>query len=662
MKTKSEYAVYFLIAVLIIIPWFNSDSKQIDYIPELSQEANPFYEINPCKISLVEFFNANKKSIFQDHYFFRPNNDSSINCFGRITGIAVQQNNLQTEFFISVGTNSLINLLLQGVIWLLLLFLVMKSKTKTETLNKYIHNLSIILTSYLFTFSIYAQQRFYEDSFYIVDLNERTTYILIFLLFLFLIKNLTELYLVRSTHLINMLPLIFLIFGIFSGYNIVFFSFIFIYSGINSLILKEYNKKFVFTYLSFSFWWLINSNGNFYFNPGKFRGFTNSQYEFNSNLFWIIFFLLTILGILRELRINYKYFQLQTFNKYFSISSLVILIFGIVGSNFPSINFFSYYYLGLQRNVVELVNPFAFDQFGVKISWRGISPSSETIGEFFGLCLIMILFGIFQNYKLNKYTYIGIFSSSVGLYFSDNRTSIVIVFMIILFFTIKDIQSEFIKNILKIKKLKLFLSIALIAIFYLFTRTETYEFYSISILSNSRNYQFDSIFSSYLLLLNNSFEEQNILYYVFGFFSVVGYLLNRSEMWGIFFARYNPTFNELLIGSGPLTLGQLYGELKIDNLSTFLLPHSSLLSYIVYFGLLPVVYLIIKLLNLMIKNKNNIHFISISSFMFFNIIKNDSLNYFPLFLLYLCLIFIFSKLNFTSQHKHFFFEDSKQQN
>ena len=644
MKLKNNFVIYLVIFVLLFAPWFNSSSDKIDYIPELSQEANPFYEINPCKISLFEFFNANKKSLYQDHYFFRPNNKSSISCFGKITGIAVQQNNLQTQFVISVGTNSLINLLLQGSIWLLLLGFVKKSVQKLN-LKNYLHNIAILFTAYLLAFSIYAQQRFYDESFYLLDLNKNSSYILMFLIFLLLTKNLVEVYLERSTQLINMLPFIFFIFGIFSGYNIVLFSIIFMYSGICSLIERKFNSKFLILYLSLSFWWLINSNGSFYFNPGKFRGFTNSVYEFNSNLFWIVFFLLLLLGVFRELKNNVQYFELSQFTKYFSYSSSIILLAGLISSNFPSLNFFSSYYLGLQRNVVELTNPFAFDEFGVKISWRGISPSSETIGEFFGLCLLVNLFDIFQKSKLEKFNYLGIIFSGIGLYFSDNRTSIVLVFFVIVSLFIKSSKPKLFAKVSSQRKLILFIS--LLGLLYLFTLSDTYSFYSESLISKSRIIQYDSIFSSYLILLINSFEQENILYYIFGFFSAVGYLLNRSEMWGIFFARFNPTINELLVGSGPLTLGQLYGEIKIDDLTTFLLPHSSFLSYVVYFGLIPVIYLTYKFFKLLRENKENFMFFSSSIFIFLNVIKNDSLNYFSSFLLYFFILFVFNKKSFS---------------
>ena len=647
MISKKNFAIYLFIFVLLAAPWFHSSSSQIDHIPELSQEANPFYEINPCKISLVEFITANKKSLYQDHYFFRANNDSAISCFGKITGIAVQQNNLQTQFFISVGTNSLINLLLQGSIWLLLISFVKKSIKKLD-FNKYFHNISIILTAYLLAFSIYAQQRFYDDSFYLIDLNKNSTYVLIFLIFLLLTKNLVEVYLARSNQLINMLPFVYFISGIFSGYNIVFFSIIFLYSGICAIFEREYNNKLLIVYLSLSFWWLINSNGSFYFNPGKFRGFTNSVYEFNSNLYWIVFFLLLILGLIRELKNNVQYFNLPQFTKYFSYSSLVILLFGLIGSNFPSFNFFSTYYLGLQRNVVELINPFAIDEFGVKISWRGISPSSETIGEFFGLCLLINFFNIVQKSKLEKFNYIGVIFSAIGLYFSDNRTSIFIIFFIILFLFIKTAKPKIISKFSSQRKVIFILSILLLGFLYFFLQSDTYGFYSEILISKSREIQYDSIFSSFLILLNNSYEQKNLFYYIFGLFSTVGYLLNRSEMWGIFFARYNPTLNELIVGSGPLTLGQLYGEIKIDDLTSFLLPHSSLLSYMVYFGILPVAYFLYRMFKLIKTNKENYIFVTIFIFILLNVIKNDSLNYFSSFLLYFFLLFIFNDRSFST--------------
>jgi hypothetical protein len=69
MKLKNNFVIYLVIVFLLIAPWFNSSADQIDYIPELSQEANPFYEINPCKISLFEFFNICDRFFISSNLF-----------------------------------------------------------------------------------------------------------------------------------------------------------------------------------------------------------------------------------------------------------------------------------------------------------------------------------------------------------------------------------------------------------------------------------------------------------------------------------------------------------------------------------------------------------------------------------------------------------------
>ena len=119
----------------------------------------------------------------------------------------------------------------------------------------------------------------------------------------------------------------------------------------------------------------------------------------------------------------------------------------------------------------------------------------------------------------------------------------------------------------------------------------SYEFTSSSIISQSFEFQYDSIYSSYLRLLNSGNEEGSLFSSLFGLFSTVGFFLNRSEMWGLFFTRFNPTYPELLIGSGPLNFGQLYGEVVINDPESLLLPHSSLLSLTVFVGIIPLMML-----------------------------------------------------------------------
>ena len=172
MKTKKTGALLLLV-IVVVIPWFNVDTSNDYSIPKVSQEDTSFFEVYPCKISLTEFILSNPESIYQNHFYFRPDNRSSIKCFGRVSGVTVLQKGLETQFFISVGTSSLINLLLQGLIWTVLFSLIPKNKelqTSKET-SRY-KNLIILLISYLLTFSIYAESRFYEKNMYLLDLQE----------------------------------------------------------------------------------------------------------------------------------------------------------------------------------------------------------------------------------------------------------------------------------------------------------------------------------------------------------------------------------------------------------------------------------------------------------------------------------------------------------
>ena len=113
MTTKRNLLLFSLL-VVFLIPWFNNDAQGTYSIPKVSQEDVSFYEINPCQVSLFQFITSNTESVYQNHFYFRPDNKSSIQCFGRISGVTVLQKGLETQFFISVGTNSFINLLFQG--------------------------------------------------------------------------------------------------------------------------------------------------------------------------------------------------------------------------------------------------------------------------------------------------------------------------------------------------------------------------------------------------------------------------------------------------------------------------------------------------------------------------------------------------------------------
>jgi len=170
----------------------------------------------------------------------------------------------------------------------------------------------------------------------------------------------------------------------------------------------------------------------------------------------------------------------------------------------------------------------------------------------------------------------------------------------------------------------------------------TYEldFITTRISINTNSYSYEGINSSFSRWLNTNYGSEGFLSGIFGIFSFIGYFLNRSQRWGIFFARYNPTYLESILGSGPLSLGQVYGETPVGKTETFLLPHSSLLSFLVYFGFLGVIVLFLLLIYKYLNNKNSITTLGkmIILFVFINFLKNDLANYFAPFAMYLVLM------------------------
>jgi len=201
------------------------------------------------------------------------------------------------------------------------------------------------------------------------------------------------------------------------------------------------------------------------------------------------------------------------------------------------------------------------------------------------------------------------------------------------------------RSLIKINKLKvvgffaIIFSFTVIYLAQLNTSAPGYEFMSNSITSKALTFQKEYAVSSFNSLISG-LESSHTASILFGFLSFIGYLLNRSEMWGLFVARYNPTFNELLFGTGPLNFGQLYGEVPVNSPDSLLLPHSSVLSYLVFIGLIPMTLLLVIFLKDLYKNRTNVEFIIFSIYISINIFKNDSMNYFSPFVMYAILYLI----------------------
>ncbi len=648
LANKKDLLRICLIFVLLIVPWLNANYFDNINAAIPSQEDLSFYEINPCKVSLVEFLLTNVNSIYQDHFFFRFNDYSSIKCFGRVTGVTLVNNG----FYISIGTNALVNLILQSMFWITI-FSFVKKDINQLNINKKNYLASITLISYFLVFVTYAERRFYESKFYYLNLSSTLSLLILFILFFFIVKFFVDTILPRFHNSINYLPFIYLLIAINSGFNFTFYSIIFMFFGLIGIFNKEQNKKLNKYYFVFSAFWIFNASGNFYFPPGKLRGFTSSIYEFNSVVSWSITFFLLFNGLLFFYRKNKNSLDINKLLKSFNIATISILTLGLIGANFPLVNFLNYYYFGQQKYGVKIQNPLSVNDWGEKVAWRGFYPSAESIGEFYGIIIILSIFCLLEIRKLTFLNSIGFLSALIGLYFSNNRAVMILIFLTIIYLLYEK------TNISKTLKILTSISILVLVVLLIGFQNLKYSFSFTSdvMFAEALTYQLETP-SSYLILLSSSFEENNFFYILISLISYFAYLLNRAELWGIFSARYNPTFLEVLVGTGPLNFGQLYSEIKIAETKSFLLPHSSLLSLILFAGLIGVLLLITFFLYKIIKHRNRLNSYGyiLLFYIFINMIKNDTINYFSSFALYSFLTYMILSL----RNKNLFnFSESK---
>jgi hypothetical protein len=126
------------------------------------------------------------------------------------------------------------------------------------------------------------------------------------------------------------------------------------------------------------------------------------------------------------------------------------------------------------------------------------------------------------------------------------------------------------------------------------------------------------------------------------FFSTIHKKYNLTKE---FFKIYNPTFLEFLFGSGPLNFNQLYIE---SNYQTILNQHLFLTSFLLFFGFLGGIVLVIFLLNYFKNNLRGKGRLFFTILLFANFAFSDTINYLPIFLIYVLFFIVFKKENFNS--------------
>jgi len=627
-----------LLIFLIILPFSLSDITD-DITPQKITSDLRFYEINTCSISLNEFLVKNPNVIYQDHYKIRYNNFSSMKCFGQITGI----DQIDNIFYISIGTNSILNMFIQSVFWFIILSFIPVNRFQKLKITDFI---SIISTGLIVITLIYSEKRFYQNAFFELELTDRTSFLHLFIYLLTIIYFGFQIIASRSNQIINYIPYGFLLIGVFSGFNLYFLTLFLCSFGIKTFINNiKIRKSFSIINILILFWSYSALGMFYYLKPDKVRGLSHGDYNFLSVLSWSYLIIFSILGLYTFIANNHSDINWIQLRNSFLNSASILIILGYLGSSMPYVNFINYYFFGLNKYGTDNQNLFSTDIWGENLAWRGFFPSAETVGEFFALGLLIVF--LYRKTKLNIHLFMGVVASLIGLYASNNKAALIgLVLCIILKF-----KKERDFNIQK--SLILFFPVIILLLYFIRIENIMYslDFTSGKMIGMAQAYALDYNLSSSVIFFSEIENKNIFIRSFFLVFGLIAFLINRSELWGIFFARYNPSISELLFGTGPFVLSNHYSEIDIfsKRVSTgsdlgFLLPHSSLLLLLIFTGLIGVIIILALIIFLLLKVKSlDYNLYLIGFFICLNLLKSDSILYYPSMTLYFLFFVLINK-------------------
>jgi len=662
---KNKFFIRLLIIILFLtLPWVINGSESDENLSRLDIETLGKYQSEPCKYSLFEFLIENYNNDFR----IDLDKPASINCFSKINSADI----INGQNIVYLGTNLNLDLIIQSSFWLLMFSFIPKTNKKLEIKHK---EISIFIVLGLLIVHFISESEYYNlnSKIYTTDIKENYllySLILSFYLMLKLFANMLE---KRFNNILYFLPYFFVISGAFNSSNLNFILICFMFIGATALLSKNVYKITLVGYLGLIFLWIQSISNEFLlFDVDKLKGFSSSAFNSGSIFFWSSAFFLSTVGIFYLSKSSLKSLDLIKIKFNFLLSGGLIVLFSIISAINPVINFLTYFYLGLNKTASKTFESVAGN------AWRGISPSAESIGEYFALVLLItVLISIYENnFKLSTNEFILLTINCYGLLKSNNFAAFIsLISIIALIFIVLKVQNK------KLKLLYTFATIILFPLIY-FSFFNTYsveessrkmlkESFSISnveYLDNNQyglnaidqnrfyeviiNIESDENISTSLNYLVNSyhFSQRNYLPNPTSLISSIASPINRSEKWGVFFGKYNPTFENFLVGTGPINIVNYYlGHASKSN-TGLVLPHSSIFSFLIFFGLLGILVIFLGILVKVISNRNNAFYLSLVFFFVLNLLKSDSLLYLNSFLLFCFILNSDTLFRFKENH------------
>jgi len=640
---------------LLLFPWSIRNKDSIIPAIFIEESSIGYYQTNTCDFSLQEILSDN---FFNNKIEIIPDKNSSVKCFGKINGVDYISDSIK----VYVGTNINVDFLLQSLFLLLLIATI----PKTENSKK--NNLSLISILFfcgLLYLHLRGERIFYE--YFSKNFNLKVSLENYFLLSLFLICLLTltifnDLIKDRLSNLLNYIPFMFLYVGTFNTLNINIFVLFLALIGFNYFVENKFNKKFFFVYFVISIIQVFNfKKSESLFDVDKLKGFINSAQTIESLIYWIIVFYFLICGIQYLIDESKEFFNFSLFTRNFLISGSFITAISFLSSLNPFLNFITYYYLGLNKAGIKSLNSVAGN------TWRGIGSSAEALGEFYGFVILITTLGLLaKKIKLNNITLLLLVINFYGLYKTNNFAAFLSLFLLISFYVLITLKL--------LNRFSIIIVTLIITIFLsLFASTISYDLYSKALLNEGyiatdfnielpkdqynntavENYNFGEILlypkdqtniSNSLYLFTERYTNVKNINYIPNEIAVVSFVaktINRSEKWGVFLAKYNPNFGNFLFGHGPNQLSEYYLGHKTKVNTGLVLPHSSYLDFLIFyglFGLLLTTFIILRILY--INRKNYFHSILLI-YLLINFIKSDSILYVASFTLFIFIIYLY---------------------
>jgi hypothetical protein len=649
LKNKTTTLFILIIFFIIFFPFYRHDTNDLYEAVEIDETSIGYYQSTTCNISLYEIFIKNNRS---ENIQYNAHNYAGIECFGKVTGV----DKVNDKFIVSIGTNSSLTFIIQLAIWCLLLFKIKKSNRKK--LNP--TDLSLIIIPTIYTFQHISEKRFYsaQNKYFDTELALNNYYLLTIFLTLYIFCIIINILLEeRLSNFVNYIPFTFLIIGTFNGMNLNFYILLLSVIGINNLKFCGFNTLLNKIYLSFSFFWVFSRNDGYtFFDGDKIRGLINTSNTLSSQVYWILIIGLILNGLsflFRNSTIN-----IPLLAKNLIISGSLMVLFGLLGASSNLINILNLYIFGQNKTGMRSIDSVAGN------TWRGFSASAESAGEFYAFILLFYIICLF--FKKINFTYFDLpmlVAVSFGLYKTNNFAA----FSSLIIFSMIVILYHKSRNIFSVKSIfigVLFLSLAF-SLFIVNKYNYTY-LYTELLYEATQHTNFYPNLSNYekYLLITEFFDNDDVIT-LFNIenpgkasstlnrlvdistpdinipilpnpvliLSTTSILINRTEMWGIFIAKYSPNLVETFFGNGPyqinnyLYLQEIRLDLPENKLSSLFLPHSSLADLLIFSGLIGVLLFLYTSINFLRKNYQNNSMKILLLFLLINFLKSDSLLY-----------------------------------